>query len=120
MVVGASCNPSICGAFDVSVHSWAGLVDQARSHVASPCDIGRDSPRPACRRQERQALVAIPATSSGSGPRAQVFSPPISVARGGAGQPRPWSKVRLLGQDQSVIDLDAEIANRALQLKMTK
>ncbi len=44
----------------------------------------------------------------------------LSVARGDAGPPRPCSKVRLLGQDQSVIDLDAEIANRALQLGMTK
>ncbi len=41
---------------------------------------------------------------------------PTSAGRGGTGPPLPLSQIGLLGQDQGVVDLDAEVADGALQL----
>ena len=46
----------------------------------------------------------------------QVSIPPNSADCGGARPPLLPLEVGLLGQDQGVVDLDAEIANCALQL----
>jgi hypothetical protein len=46
--------------------------------------------------------------------------PPVSVIRGGARPPGTSSKVGLLRQDQGVIDLNTEIADRAFELRVAE
>ena len=54
------------------------------------------------------------------GQTGRICFPPNSASRGGAGPPLPSSEVSLLGQDQGVVHLDAEVADGALQLRVAE
>ncbi len=60
--------------------------------------------------------IAVVHYASAFGIEGEDRCPPFSVDRGGAGPPQLASQVSLLGQNQGVIDLDAEVADGALQL----
>jgi hypothetical protein len=68
----------------------------------------------------RNCIFALETRPSALGHFRSFRFPPVSVIRGGARPPGTSSKVGLLRQDQGVIDLNTEIADRAFELRVAE